>query len=190
MSYRPRVSEALLAGGGELSMSRQSVSTNALTATSGAILLCPFYASRSEPITKGRVRVGATAAAAVTLIKIGIYQIDLSGNMTLLASTANTTGMCGTPNVAGTLTALTATWSKVAGRLYAAAFVFVGTTAPTIWGGYAAYTSNTPANPFDLKPFDGGALRRTGQTDLTAAIPASSLTVVSGTQAPLVEFLP
>lgn len=180
----------LLDTGGETNMSRNAIANITTTATSGAILLTPFIAARSEAITKMRVRVGGTIAATITTIKLGVYQVDKNGNLTLLAITANTTGMTGTANAAGTLTSLTSTFNKIAGRLYCTAFIFVGTTAPTLWGGGGlTSTSTATVNPFDLMPYSG-ALRRTGQTDLVAAITKANLVIATATQAPYVEMLP
>lgn len=190
MAYRVRNPEQLLAGGGELNMPRTMIATNAVTATSGSILLTPFIASRSEPITKMRVRVGATIAGTVTTIKLGVYEIDQNSNLTLVAVTANTTTMCATANATGTLTSLTATWQKKYGHLYATGFIFVGTTAPTLWGGAGqVFTSTTTVTPFDLAPLTG-ALRRTGQTDLVAAITKANLAILTATQSLYVEMLP
>lgn len=189
MSYRPRVSESLLGAGGEVSLPRSSITTKALTATSGNILLMPFVATRSEAITKGRVRVGATIAATVTTIKLGVYQVDAAGKLWQAGVTANTTTMTGTANAAGTTTNLAATWNKIAGRLYCAAFIFVGTTAPTIWGGGLSLQSTVPTAPFDFLPYDG-PMRVTGQTDLVTSIAKASLTFTDSTAGPYIEFLP
>lgn len=190
MSFRVIDPDVLLDGGGELNMTRADVSTIALTATSGSILFTPFLAKRSEAITHVKVRVGATAAATITLIRVGIYAIDQSGNLTLISAMANLTTMCNTANAVSSTGTLTTTFNKVQGRLYATAFIFVGTTAPTLWGGAGlTSTSTATVNPFDLMPF-AGALRRSGQTDLVTPVTKANLSIVTATNAPYVEMLP
>lgn len=189
MAFRVIDPDVLLDGGGEVNMPRADIGNITTTATSGSILFTPFIAKRSEAITKVRVRVGATIAGTVTTIKGGIYQIDQNGNLSPIAITANTTTMCATANAAGTLTNLATTFNKVMGRLYATGFIFVGTTAPTLWGGGALTSTSTAAvDPFDLMPFVG-ALRATGQTDLVA-ITKAGLSIVTATTAPYMEMLP
>jgi hypothetical protein len=189
MAYRTRNPDVLLAGGGETTIPRNAITTNALTLTSQSLVLCPFFSSRSEPITKVRMRVGATIAGTVTLIRVGIYEVDVNGALILVASIANTTTMMGTANAASTLVSLSATWNKVVGRMYAAGVLFNGTTAPTVWGGQIAYTSTATVNPFDLLPY-AGPLRKTVQTDLPTSVAKSALSILTATQAPYVELLP
>jgi hypothetical protein len=189
--YRQRLPNTLFDGGGEMSMPRELISSNSLAMTSGEIRFCPFIAARSEAITKVRVRVGTVAAATVTLIRVGIYQVDQSGALWLVASIPNTTTMCPTPATISTTVNLSATFNKICGRLYAAAFIFVGTTAPTLLGGGGSSYANTPSlNPFDLMPF-AGALKRTGQTDLVTPVLKSALALAGGAlPMPLVEMIP
>ena len=189
MAFRLRGDDVLLAGGGETSMPRSAISTNALTLTSQSVVFCPFIAARSEAITKVRMRVGATAAATVTLIRVGIYEVDLNGALWLVASIANTTTMMNSANSASTLVSLSATWNKVSGRMYAVGALFNGTTAPTVFGGQIAYTSTAAVDPFDFLPYQG-ALRKTSQTDLPASVTKAALSILTATQAPYVEFLP
>jgi hypothetical protein len=190
MTHQPFRTDVLFDGGGEMNMPRDRHTVNTLTATSGSILFTPFIAARSEAITKVRVRVGTVAAATVTTIKCGIYEVNQAGNFTLIAITANTTTMAATINAAGTLTNLTTTFSKIANRLYATAFIFVGTTAPTLLGGNGTvFTSTAANNPYSLMPVQG-ALRRTGMTDLTTPQALSAMSIVSGQVAPYMEMLP
>lgn len=192
MSYRPRNSECLIGSGGEYNMPRTLVSTRALALTSGTIFLTPFFASRSEAITKMRGRTGAAAAATVTTIKVGVYRVDDSGHLILDAVTANTTTMFGTIDNAGTLTNLTATWNKIQGRLYCSAAIFVGTTPPQVWGGSSAFPSTSAGNPFNTWPYDG-PLQVTGQTDLVARIASTSLVSapsIAAAPTPFLEMIP
>ena len=189
MTHQTFRTDTLFDTGGEMNMPRYLLTTNTLSMTSGAIILTPFVAARSEAITKLLVRVGTTAAATVTTIKVGIYEVNQAGNLTLIAVSANTTTMCATINAAGTLTSLTSTFNKIANRLYATAFIFVGTTAPLLLGGSGtAFTSTAASAPFNLMPING-ALRRTGQTDLITPLALNTLSISSGTNQPYMEML-
>lgn len=193
MAYRTRNPDALLAGGGETTIPRQDIDTNGLILTSQVVVFCPFIASRSEPITKVRMRVGTQAAATVTLIRVGIYEVDVNGALILVASIPNTTTMMGTINAASTLVSLSATWNKVVGRMYAAGVLFNGTTTPFVLGGRTLFTSTAANDPYALLPYAGVGLRKTTQTDLPTSVARSALSINTGANlvaAPYVELLP
>lgn len=193
MAYRVRDPRVLLAGGGEVTLPREEVNTNALVLTSQVVVFCPFMASRSEPITKVRMRVGATAAATPTTQRIGIYEVDVSGNLILVASTANTGTLWTTANSATAQVALSATWNKVVGRMYAAGALFNGTTAPTVFGANTHFTTTSTNEPYNFLPYAPVGLRKTTQTDLPTSVTKAQLSVNTGanlTAAPYVELLP
>lgn len=163
---------------GESTMSRRVVNTVS-TLSSGILRLTYFMARKTETVTQVRSR-SVGAAIAPTLCRIGVYSIDESGNLTLIASTATDTALWSVANTTYTK-AFSASWSKVRGTRYVVGKLYVGTTAPT-----------TPG----LNPGDGDELAVAprlcaalgGQTNLPATITTGSLSV--GTQQPYSVLLP
>lgn len=156
---------SLLASGSEEAVVRQWC-TGVTTLTSGTMCLSYFTARRSEPITKVLTNSQDVAAATITLSRVGVYAVADSGNLTLVAATANTTSLW---SAAYTVynPALTATWQKNAGQRYASAILSVGTTMPSLlMSSVDWYCSGLP-------PRLQGQV--TGLTDLPGAVPASSI---------------
>ena len=147
---------------GESTLSRRNIITAGATLTSGLVRLTYFTAKKTETITSVRVGTGTTAAGTPTLCRIGIYEVDGSGNLTLVASTANDTALWAAQNTTYTK-ALSASWSKVAGQRYAIGLLFVGTTAPTIQGQVLSLGDELGQAP----RLCGG---RSGQSDLPSTI--------------------
>ena len=99
----------------------------------GQLILTYFTARRNETINNVNTITLGTAATGTTLARVGIYSVATSGDLTLVASTANDTTMWGTA-YSGNTKALSAPWSKVAGQRYAFGTLFVGTTGPKFAG--------------------------------------------------------
>ncbi|MBN2445530.1 MAG: hypothetical protein JXO22_02310, partial [Phycisphaerae bacterium] len=120
-----------------------------------------------------RTLTGATAAVGATLCRIGIYSVDAgTGDLTLVASTANDTALWIAANTAYTK-ALSASFSKTAGSQYAVGVLCVGaSTAPTMVG-----QSAIAATEAALSPRLSGLV--SGQTDLPSNITAGSVAASS-----------
>ncbi|XTP37072.1 hypothetical protein ACORG1_13020 [Mycobacterium sp. TJFP1] len=154
---------------GEATMSRNYVSSTACSTGNEMLRLTYFTARKTETINSVRVPTGGTAAAATpTLCRIGIYSVDGSGNLTLVASTANDTALFAASNTAYTKT-LSSPFSKVAGTRYAVGVLVVtGGTAPTLTGQSALHTGEGDQAP---KLFSTVL----SQTDLPASVSAGSI---------------
>jgi hypothetical protein len=144
-------------------------STSSVAPVSQQLRLVYFTARKSEITTAVKVYTGSTAAAATpTLCRIGLWSVDASGNLTLVASTANDTTL-----FAATSTAYPKSWStpysKVAGQRYAAgALVVSATTMPTFGGNSVIYSAEAVGVPVM-------AAALSSQSDLPASISAGSL---------------
>jgi len=135
---------------------------NVLTSTSMKISW--FTALRTETINNVRTMTAGTAAATVTLCRIGIYDFETG---LLVASTANDATMWIATNTLYPK-ALSAPWSKVVGKRYGAAFLFVGTTAPAMVG-WSVSGSSTDALIFMSPPLSTAV---GSQSDLPAQLPS------------------
>lgn len=151
---------------GEELMSRlHAIGASPLNA-SGTVHLAYFTARKTETAANLRMLTDDTAATGVTLAKMGVYSVDGSGNLTLVASTASDTTLFN-----GTYTAFqrsfTASLSKVKGTRYAVAVIVVGAGMPKLTG---VTCSGADAS---LNPRICGIV--TGQADLPASITAASV---------------
>ena len=153
---------------GESTLSRRAI-MNGATLTSGIVRLTYFTARKTETINSVRVGTYTTAAGATpTLCRIGIYSVDGSGNLTLVASTANDTALFAAASTTYTK-ALSSAWSKVAGTRYAVGVLVVtGATAPTIQGQILSIADELAQAP----RLCGG---RSGQSDLPSSITAGNV---------------
>jgi hypothetical protein len=153
---------------GEALIDREK-STGSLTLTASALVLSYFYARRTETITTARFYVAATVGASNTRARVGIYSINIgTGLATLVASTTNDTTLFTGSTYAVRTKALTASWAKTRGTLYAAGFLCVGGTMPAVTGNYI-----TVGGESDPVPRLYGVV--TGQADLPATTtPAQS----------------
>ena len=153
---------------GESTLSRRAIMSGA-TLTSGIVRLTYFTARKTETINSVRVGTYTTAAGATpTLCRIGIYSVDGSGNLTLVASTANDTALFAAAATTYTK-ALSSAWSKVAGTRYAVGVLVVtGATAPTVQGQAVGLGDELAQAP----RLCGG---RSGQSDLPSSITAGNV---------------
>ncbi len=130
---------ALPSGENELETGESTIprgqATGSVTQTSELLRLAFFTAKKTQAIKHLRLSCAATEAGATpTLVQIGVYSVSESGELTLIASTANNTALLATKNTLYTQE-LTGTWNKVAGQRYAIGLLVVTTkTAPTIPG--------------------------------------------------------
>lgn len=146
---------------GEETLDRRHVTDNG-TVASGNLVLTYFTARKSETIHTVRTFVAGTAAAGTTVARIGIYRIEINGDHTLVASTANDTTLWNA-SFSGFTTSLSAAWAKQAGQRYAVGMLFVGTTGPTLRGVFPIIGAEDA-----FAPRINGNL--TGQANLPASI--------------------
>lgn len=156
---------------GQMVPSRELMNTNTVSHSSGTLALAYFTADKTETINTLTAYTGTVAAAATpTLCRMGIYEIDASGNGTLVASTPNDTTLFAATNIVYAK-ALSAPFTKTAGQRYATAILVTsGVTMPNFHGPLAVATgpSSTVAQ---LGPATIG--RITAQTDLPASFTAA-----------------
>lgn len=159
---------------GEFVPDRELWDTNLSATASGMMLLSYFTARRSEDITTITTICGTTPAAATpTLCKVGVYSEASSGDLTLVAQSANTTSMWASSNTAYAVST-TATFSKVAGQRYACAMICVtGGALPTLVGKGGFGIAAVGTQWFSTSPRLFASI--TGQTDLPASIANASL---------------
>lgn len=149
---------------------RTLVKTDIAALTQGRVFLAYFIADQDVTINNLTTITGVTAAAATpTLCKMGIYSVDGSGNLTLLAATASDTTLWATASTAYTK-ALTAGAALTVGSRYAMGWICVtGVAMPSMMG------SALPTGVSQIAPILAAV--STGQTDMPASITAASLTL-------------
>jgi hypothetical protein len=153
---------------GAESLPRLLALASSITTSNGALRLTYFTAASSFTATKLQFQSGTTAAGATpTLIRFGLYSVATSGDLTLVASTANDTSLCAAATTLYTR-ALTSSYSVVAGQRYAfGMLITTAAAAPTMLGGSIGGTIGA------LAPRLNGAV--TGLTDLPATVAAASV---------------
>lgn len=170
--YAPTAPSPLAASlltSGEETFPRQLVASGNIGAGLGIVRLTYFQARKTETVNNIRGFSGLTAAAALTLARMGIYAVDpATGNLTLLAACASDTTLFATIT-SGYTRALTTPLPKVAGTTYAYGCIVTGTTAPTYLGCIAAGPGVLGSEAPLL------AQQLTAQVDLPATIPAGTL---------------
>jgi hypothetical protein len=161
---------------GEATMPRWAA-TASTTMSTGALRLTFFTATKTETVNNVRIVTTGTAAGATpSLIRVGLYSVDSSGNLTLVASTANDTTLLAATNTQYGK-ALSAGYAKVAGQRYALGLLVVtAAAAPTVLGNTMAGSGSE---------FGSGALPRltgfiSAQSDLPATITGASITDSTG----------
>jgi hypothetical protein len=144
----------------------RALSTSGVSTGTGSLRLTYFTAAKTETINSIRT-VCTTAGTSSTLQRIGIYSIDGSGNLTLVASTASDLTLW-IATSAYTKT-LSASFSKVRGTRYAVGILYVGGgTAPSLSG-----LLPTNATEAGQPPRLSGFL--TSQTDLPATVAVGNI---------------
>lgn len=171
----------------EYALPKELVSDHAgLTLTSGSVFYTYFTAERSVTVDGAAMITGGTAAATPTTCKIGLYSVDpTTGDLTRVAVTANTTTLWDGTDARDTVD-FTAAYDLKAGYRYAAAALFVGTTAPVVLGRVGAAAVDVP-----LGLMDADGVRRSGvnasETDLTASVLAAA--VADSIGCPYIELI-
>lgn len=148
-----------------LTAGEETLNPQAATASAGLtsqrLCLTYFTARRSESVTKVRIVSGSTAAAGVTLIRVGLYLVNADGSLTLVASTPNDATLL-TATFTEYTKSLSASYAKVAGQRYAIGVLVQATTMPTVAGTQPITTARL-----------GRGTRRFGQVAAQADLPAS-----------------
>lgn len=122
---------AAITGGGEWSCDRNFYVATAIPLVSGRLELTYFVATVTETINTLKVWTSGTAAASLTLCRYCVYTVAGNGDITLINSTVSDTALLAATNTAYPK-ALSASWSKTAGTLYAVGLLVTGTTMPTL----------------------------------------------------------
>ena len=158
---------------GEFVFAPQAASQNNVTLTSGSLILSYGVATRSEVIALISVPTGGVTAAGATYAAYGLYTVDSSGNLTLVASTNSNTSLWTLSyqsyNGFNVAQPLSASYTKVAGQRYAVGALFVGSTAPQVVG------TSSFAGDAGSSLAAGVSAQLTGQSTLPASISAGSL---------------
>lgn len=165
----PFVPNRLYLNGGEATFDRALISNNTANIVGGAVQLLGFTALRTEVCNNIVAYTVAQAAAATpTLCRMGVYQQDQLGNLTLLSATANDTTLFSTINTRW-VRSITPQFNKVAGTAYCLAFIVVSTfTLPQLAigtqnGNFGALLPALMSPPLS-------SVRIIGQTDLPLTI--------------------
>lgn len=175
-----RLERALLARG-ESTIPRLDAASSTSTISTGAARYTYFTARKTESISQIRMISGGTASTGATLIRVGIYTVDYSGALTLIASTPNDTALLAATNTAYTK-ALSVAFTKTAGVLYAVGVLCVGAAPAILADALASAASNFTLTWPPLVSGQGSL------SDLASTVAAGSL---SAQTAPLyVELLP
>jgi hypothetical protein len=173
-----------LAAGGEVLFHPALANQNAIALATGTMFLSYGYAQVSETIGHISVPTG-TGGTSATFCGYSLYTVDASGNLTQVAHTNSNTSLWTTNfqsyNGINVSQALTATYAKVAGQLYAAGLLYVGAgTAPQVVGasGFAGDAGSSLAAGLSGKVTGLSALPASvaaGSVASTAFVPACVL---------------
>ena len=142
----------------------------------GAIWLTYFTPAATATISQITMASGITASSGLTLARMGLYTVDGSGNLTLVARTASDTTLFNTNQTIyvrnlNTTGGYPATYQLIAGTRYALAIIMTGTTMPSL--ACLGYSQTVGAAITALSPRTNGTY--TGQTDLTTTISVGSI---------------
>lgn len=156
---------------GEETINRKSI-TGSCSMPSGTLRLAYFTARKSETVNNIQTATSATAAGATpTLCQMGLYSVDGSGNLTLVASCANDTTLFAAASTLYTRT-LTSSYSKVKGQRYAFGVLVVTSAAtPTVVGN----TSSSPGSIFGSSGGPRVSGNVTGQSSIPSSVAAASV---------------
>lgn len=171
---------------GQETVHRQLVTSSTvnwpISSGSNVLRLARLTSRRTETVSTITVNSGSTlptgGASAITTARLGLYQVNDDGSLTLLASTANDTSLFA---AASTLYAKTLNTpvTLVKGREYAIGALVVhtvasGTALPSICSNAPVLTATAMSNP-------GFAWTVPTQSDLPASVAAGSLATSTAT---------
>lgn len=160
--------------GGEVIVPRMQVTSQGGTFASGTLTLTFGTATVTETIGHISCQTAGTNASGGTYAAYGLYTVDSSGNLTLVAHSNSDTTLWiyqyTSLNGYNVSAALTASYQKIAGQRYAVGALFVGTTPPSIVG--AAASAGDAGTNF-IQPMLSAKL--TGQSSIPSSITVGSL---------------
>lgn len=113
---------------GESTLPRRQVASAGATLPAGSLSLTYFTAQKTETVNQVRTCTGSAAAVDATLCRIGIYEVDVSNNLTLVASTENDTALWSEIGVTYS-NVLMSSFTKKRGVRYAVGELIVGATS-------------------------------------------------------------
>lgn len=174
---------------GEATLGRNVTLVSTTTVPTGNLFLSYFTAAKTDTITQVKMWSSGTAAGATpTLIRMGIYSVDTSSNLTLVASTPNDTSLFAATNTEYTKS-FSSSWGKVRDTRYAFGFLIVTSFAvPTMIQTVCTVNAGI-AQVLARPPRMFGYL--TGQTDLPSSVTESSLAANTAQNRQLyAEFVP
>lgn len=164
---------------GETTIPRRNVVNAAVGfSASGTMRFTFFRARRTGTVSSVVLQSGSVAAATPTLIRIGLYAEDASGNLTLVGSTTNDTTLFASTFTSYTKTLSTPWTGKVANSRYALGILVLAGTTPTLYGVPGSPSGGLPYSEMFRSPKFQANL--TGQTDLPSSVPVGSLVANSG----------
>jgi hypothetical protein len=143
-----------------------------VTMTVGTAFFAGFTALSSATVTTLYVHSRGTASASTTLARLGLFTVDSSGSLTLVARSASDTALTSVtftayPKTFDTTGGYPASYTLAAGYRYALGCLWVGGTAPAIYG-------SATLGPSGLwLPWQQASI--TGQTDLATSYAIGSL---------------
>jgi hypothetical protein len=154
----------------------RNIQNTATVLTSGSLLLTFFTPLVTRTITQVTVGTGNTAAAGLTLARLGLYTFDES-TATLVAAVASDTTLFASANTAYTRSlstggGLPSSYTLTAGSRYGLALLAVGTTMPNIIG-----LNSSGFNLAPLPPRTNGQIP--SQTNLPVTFVAGNLSVTT-----------
>lgn len=141
--------------------------------TLGAASFCYLTPPYGLTISKIGILVSSTAPSGQTLSRLGLYTVDGSGNLTLVARTANlsatiTAAFTRYTPALDTTGGYPASYALARGARYAIGYIQVGGTAASIRG-----LNATDSATLAVSPFLCGNV--TGQTDLPTSVSAAAI---------------
>ena len=156
---------------GQATLPRSRVSSAAVATGAQNFRATYFTADKSITAASVRMIVGGTASIAPTLQRIGLYSVDASDNLTLIASTPNDTGLFLVASTANTK-AFSVSVAITAGTRYAlAVLIDAPATAASFTGIIAAGGAPSAAELFLAPKIAGFAA---AQADLPATLTAAA----------------
>lgn len=153
---------------GESTLLRRAITSDSAQLAAETLRLTYFTARKSEAINRVRTCTGTTAALGASLCRIGVYEADEDGHLTLVASTANTTSLWSAASTAYT-EPFSDSFVKKRGVRYAVAQLIVGASTPPTLLGQTHLLADEAAQP----PRLCGVL--SSLADLPVRIPAESI---------------
>lgn len=160
---------------GEYSAPRELFSLPAGSLVSGTLYLSYLTALKSESIATLSVYCSVVATTP-TLVRMGVYSVASSGNITLIASTPNDTGLLLTA-FAESPKGLSVAWPKLKGYRYALGLIVLAPGMPSVFTAHPYVGSSIMDTLLSEEPRLTGSV--SGQTDLPTSVTNGSITLAN-----------